>query len=71
MALESRKSFQCFARVSLAMMIASMAGFSVEAHISPTSPTTLWTGIIYVNNSFPDPASDQQTGGTVGRMDHI
>jgi hypothetical protein len=39
------------------------AALHLPAQISPTSPTTLWTAVAYPNNNYPDPFSDQQTGG--------
>jgi len=32
--------------------------------IIPNSPTTQWVPILYGNNNFPDPSSDQQTGSS-------
>src|SRR6266487_5615644 len=43
---------------------AFFCGSAALCQISPNSPTTQWVPILYGNNNFPDPSSDQQTGSS-------
>jgi len=47
----------------LLLLASAVLALNLRAQISPTSPTTIWTALAYPNNNYPDPFSDQQTGG--------
>lgn len=50
------------APIRFLLLAMAVAVGNLEAQISPTSPTSLWTAVLYANG-FPDAFSDQQTGG--------
>ena len=57
-----------FKRLVVYVALCLSAGHPALAQIIPTSPTTLWTTILYPTNAptVPDPAGDQQTGSKEG-----
>lgn len=56
-------------KTKLSLLIVALLlplGYVGHAQISPSSPTTIWTAIMYGPSAIPDAYADQQTGSSEG-----